>query len=45
MYNLKTDRTELRDLSRDFPEKRKELIAIYEKWAGDNNILPWKTRG
>ncbi len=42
LYDLDTDRTELNDLSKKFPEKVKELAGQYEKWAAENNVLPWQ---
>ena len=41
LYDMQADRSELDDLSSKMPEKRTELIAIYEKWADENGILPW----
>jgi arylsulfatase len=32
LYNLENDRTELKDLSGEYPEKLNELINVYEKW-------------
>lgn len=42
LYNLEEDRTELNDLSKEFPEKKEELIKIYHQWADQNHVLPWK---
>ena len=33
LYNLAEDPTELNDLSEEHPEKRDELMALYEAWA------------
>ena len=33
LYNLAEDPTELHDLSEEHPEKRDELMALYEAWA------------
>jgi len=42
LHNIKEDRAELVDLSEKYPEKKKELLATYEKWAKQNHVLPWK---
>jgi arylsulfatase A-like enzyme len=44
LYNLTEDRTELNDLSERFPEKREQLIQIYEKWAKANGVKPRKPK-
>lgn len=41
LYDLGKDRTETTDLSGQYPEKVKELTALYQNWAEKNNILPW----
>lgn len=41
LYNLKEDRSELDDLSDKLPEKKRELLGGYERWARANHILPW----
>ncbi len=40
LYNLAEDRTELNDLAERFPEKREQLIKVYEKWAKANGVKP-----
>ncbi len=42
LYNLREDRTELNDLSEKFPEKKRQLIEVYEKWAKANGVKPRK---
>lgn len=41
LYNMDEDPTELNDLSGEFPQITKDLIAQYEAWADKNNILPY----
>lgn len=41
LYNMENDRTETTDLREKYPEKVEELEKLYEKWALDNNVLPW----
>lgn len=41
LYNMKEDRTELNDLSKTHPQKRKELIETYNTWARENHIRPF----
>ena len=40
LYNLATDKTELKNLASKHPEKVRELDAIWNKWASENNVLP-----
>lgn len=40
LYNLETDRTELRDRTADNPEKAAELRALYETWALRCGVKP-----
>lgn len=44
LYNMAEDRAELNDLSDRLPEKKKELLAIYEQWARDNRVKPWRRK-
>jgi len=44
LYNLAEDRTELDDLSERFPEKKQQLIKIYETWAKENGVKPRKPK-
>ncbi|MDR3367349.1 MAG: arylsulfatase [Prevotellaceae bacterium] len=40
LYNLNTDRTELHDLSGQYPEKLKELVELYAEWAERCMVVP-----
>lgn len=40
LYNLSNDKTEQNDLAGQYPEKVKELEAMWMKWAAANNVLP-----
>jgi len=42
LYDLEADRTELNDLSRQQPEKLKELLSLYNDWAQRSYVIPWK---
>jgi arylsulfatase len=42
LFNLKQDRTELRDLSETEPDRTREMIGMYEAWAKRSNVLPWE---
>lgn len=44
LYNLAEDRTELDDLSERFPEKKQQLVKVYEKWAKENGVKPRKPK-
>ena len=41
LYNMETDRTELNDLSAEYPEKVLVLEDLYNEWAEKCNVLPW----
>ena len=40
LYDLKADRTELKDLANSTPEKVKELAAKWEAWAKRAQVIP-----
>ncbi|HVV02228.1 MAG TPA: arylsulfatase [Verrucomicrobiae bacterium] len=40
LYDMETDRTEMHDLSQQFPEKTKELAGKWEAWAARADVLP-----
>ena len=41
LYNMKTDRAELNDLSSKYPEKVAELSKLYDAWAKHANVEPF----
>ncbi len=41
LYNMELDRTEIKNLSEIYPEKVKELSALYAQWAENTDVLPW----
>jgi arylsulfatase len=44
LYNMKKDRSELKDLSAQYPEILKKMVDMWEKWAHETNVypMPWK---
>jgi arylsulfatase len=44
LFNLAIDRTELRDVSKEHPEKVAELKAAYEQWAKRCGVEEWPVR-
>lgn len=40
LYNMAEDRSELNDLAASMPDKRNNLIGLYEEWATENRVLP-----
>jgi arylsulfatase len=42
LYDLEADRTELTDLAAKEPDKVKELIQKYERWAARCGVQPWE---
>ncbi|MEO6785768.1 MAG: arylsulfatase [Chthoniobacteraceae bacterium] len=45
LYDMKTDRTELRDLAAAQPDKAKELAAKWEAWAECAHVKPYPEGG
>jgi arylsulfatase len=41
LYNMKSDRTELNDLSGAQPEVLARMVRMYEDWAAHAGALPW----
>jgi arylsulfatase len=41
LYDLEADRTELRDLAAEQPERASELAASYEEWAESAGVGSW----
>jgi len=39
LYNLEKDPAEMTDLSAEFPDDRKKLIALWEQYRQDNGVL------
>jgi arylsulfatase len=39
LFNLNDDPAELNDLSKQYPDKRKDLIALWEQYKIDNRVL------
>jgi len=42
LYNMKTDRSELNDLSGKNAEKVNELAALYNAWADSHSVIPFE---
>jgi len=40
LYNIRQDPRELIDLSEQYPERLKEMIAAYEKYAQEKGVIP-----
>jgi len=39
LYNLKNDRSELNDLSGEYPERKSEMMEKYEEWCGRAGVV------
>lgn len=39
LFNLKNDPGELNDLSKQYPDKRKDMVALWEQYKLDNEVL------
>jgi len=44
LYDMDADRTETRDLSGQYGDRRAKMIGMYEKWAERCGVLPWRVR-
>ncbi len=40
LYNLQSDPTEIRNIAREFPKLKDELVTTWNRWAMNNNVLP-----
>jgi arylsulfatase len=40
LYDVEADRTELHNLAARYPEKVKEMSALYDAWARRCHVLP-----
>jgi len=45
LYSLANDRTETKNLIRQYPEKAAELAALWTKWANENQVFPLDNSG
>lgn len=43
LYDMETDRSELTDLSGQYPEKVQQMVQMWNKWANSTNVypMPW----
>ena len=41
LYDLSVDPTEMNNLANTQPEKVKQMVALWEKWAQQKGVLPW----
>lgn len=41
LYNLETDRTELKNLSMAMPEKASQLRSLYQTWSDQMHVVSW----
>lgn len=46
LYNMDNDRSELKDLSGQYPDVVKKMAAMWEKWAHKTHVypMPWKEK-
>ena len=40
LFNLSKDPAELHDLANQYPERLAEMVAAYDAWAVDQNVIP-----
>jgi arylsulfatase len=41
LYNLKEDRSEMRNVAHKFPKRAESLAKEWQKWAEDAQVIPW----
>ncbi len=41
LYDLESDRTEMRDLADQYPDRVKEMASFWEEWAIKAKVKPW----
>lgn len=41
LYDIEADRTELRDLASQQPEKVRELTTLWDRWAAEVGVVAW----
>lgn len=41
LYDMETDRTETNNLADKYPDRVKEMSALWEQWANRLGVLPW----
>jgi arylsulfatase len=41
LYDLDADRTEMRNLASNHPDRVKDMVAQWERWARRTNAIPW----
>jgi arylsulfatase len=41
LYDIETDRTELNDLARRYPDRVQALAELYQSWAERCSVMPW----
>jgi arylsulfatase len=41
LYDLESDRTELKDLSESQPDRVRRMSAMYDAWATRAGVIPW----
>lgn len=42
LYNISSDRTEMKNLAKDHPQKAEELVQLYKQWAERCNLIPFE---
>ncbi len=41
LYDMQKDRTEMHDLAASQPERMKEMVGLWERWARRTHAIPW----
>lgn len=41
LYDIEADRSEMRNLAGAHPERVKAMVGMWEKWARENQVVPW----
>ena len=41
LYDIEADRTEQNNLAAEHPDRVKAMVAMWERWAKEDHVLPW----
>ena len=44
LYDMEADRTEMNEISKEFPEQRQKMIKMYAAWAKHCHVLPGRPK-
>ena len=42
LYNLSKDRTEIKNIISELPDKADQMVTMYNNWAKNTGVIPWE---